>query len=205
MEVTETFVTDGVCTTYTFADLAAIEYSGVEGANGEYVVTADVTVAETDVIALGDAKKVVFNDAVTLSVDGLVDFVATEEVAFAAAEGATPKPIYFTGDVESGLIIDLYAVGEVVNPVIYDVFKRTHIKLMFTLIAGDHIIINTNAGAKSITLIRGGVTSNIMGYMYPDSTWLKLEAGDNVFTTDCERGADNLQLTFTASILYGGV
>lgn len=101
MEVTETFVTDGVGTTYTFADLAAIEYSGVEGANGEYVVTADVTVAETDVLALGDAKKVVFNDAVTLSVDGLVDFVATEEVAFAAAEGATPKPIYFTGDVES--------------------------------------------------------------------------------------------------------
>ena len=102
MEVTETFMTDGVGTTYTFADLAAIEYSGVEGANGEYVVTADVTVAETDIIALGDAKKVVFNDAVTLSVDGLVDFVATEEVAFAAAEGATPKPIYFTGDVESG-------------------------------------------------------------------------------------------------------
>lgn len=101
MEVTETFVTDGVGTTYTFADLAAIEYSGVEGANGEYVVTADVTVAETDVLALGDAKKVVFNDAVTLSVHGLVDFVATEEVAFAAAEGATPKPIYFTGDVES--------------------------------------------------------------------------------------------------------
>lgn len=102
VEVTETFMTDGVGTTYTFADLAAIEYSGVEGANCEYVVTADVTVAETDVLALGDAKKVVFNDAVTLSVDGLVDFVATDEVAFAAAEGATPKPIYFTGDVESG-------------------------------------------------------------------------------------------------------
>ena len=115
------------------------------------------------------------------------------------------KSIINTGDVESGLIIDLYAVGEVVNPIIYDVFKRTHIKLMFTLIAGDHIVINTNAGAKSITLIRGGITSNIMGYMYPDSSWLTLEAGDNVFTTDCERGADNLQLTFTASILYGGV
>ena len=102
VEVTETFMTDGIGKTYTFADLAAIEYSGVQGAAGEYVITANVTVAETDVIALGDAKKVVFNDAVTLSVDGLVDFVATEEVAFAAAEGATPKPIYFTGDVESG-------------------------------------------------------------------------------------------------------
>ena len=101
MEVTEDFVTDGVGTTYTFADLAAIEYSGVEDSNGEYVVTADITVSETDVLALGDAKRVVFNDAVTVSVDGMVDFVATEEVAFTAAEGATPKPFYFTGDVES--------------------------------------------------------------------------------------------------------
>ena len=131
--------------------------------------------------------------------------MAAEGVEISSITRNLRKSIINTGDVESGIVIDLYAVGEVVNPVIYDVFKRTHIKLMFTLIAGDHIVINTNAGAKSITLIRGGVSSNIMGYMYPDSTWLKLEAGDNVFTTDCERGADNLQLTFTASILYGGV
>lgn len=131
--------------------------------------------------------------------------VAKEGIEISTITRNLRKSIINTGDVESGLIIDLYAVGEVVNPIIYDVFKRTHIKLMFTLIAGDHIIINTNAGAKSITLIRAGITSNIMGYMYPDSTWLKLETGDNVFTSDCESGADNLQLTFTASILYGGV
>lgn len=100
MEVTETFVTDGVGTTYTFADLAAIEYSGVEGANGEYVVTADIMVSETDIIALGDAKRVVFNDAVRLGVEGMADFVATEQISFAAAREAIPDPIYFTGDVE---------------------------------------------------------------------------------------------------------
>lgn len=100
MEVTETFVTDGIGATYTFADLAAIAYSGVEGGAGEYVMTADVTVAETDVLALGDATLVVFNDAVRLSVDGMVDFVAADNAAFVAAEGATPYPINFTGDVE---------------------------------------------------------------------------------------------------------
>lgn len=115
------------------------------------------------------------------------------------------KSIINTGDVESGIIIDLYAVGEVVNPVIYDVFERTHIKLLFTMIAGDRIVINSNTGSKSITLIRGGVNTNIMGSMYPDSTWLTLGAGDNVFTYQCDSGADNLQLTFTASVLYGGV
>lgn len=130
-----------------------------------------------------------------------------------AAEGAeisnitrnVRKSIINTGDTECGIIIDLYAVGEVVNPVIYDVFHRTHIKLNFKMLAGDRIIINTNVGSKSITLIRGGVSSNILGYMFPDSTWLMLGAGDNVFTYECESGSDNLQLTFTASILYGGV
>ena len=100
MEVTETFVTDGLGRTYTFADLAAIEYSGVEYTEGVYAVTADIMVSENDVIALGDAKHVIFNDAVRLGVEGMVDFVATEQISFAAASEAIPDPIYFTGDVE---------------------------------------------------------------------------------------------------------
>lgn len=131
--------------------------------------------------------------------------LAAEGVELSSITRNVRKSIINTGDIESGLIIDLYAVGEVLNPVIYDVFQRTHIKLMFTMIAGDRIVINTNAGAKSITLIRGGVESNIMGYMLPDSAWLTLGAGDNVFTYDADNGKGNLQLTFTASILYGGV
>lgn len=131
--------------------------------------------------------------------------VAAEGVEISSITRNIRKSIINTGDVESGLIIDLYAVGEVLNPVIYDVFQRTHIKLNFKMLVGDRIVINTNAGAKSISLIRGGTTSNVMGYMYPDSTWLTLGAGDNVFTYECESGSENLQLTFTASILYGGV
>lgn len=115
------------------------------------------------------------------------------------------KSIINSGDVESGLIIDLYAIGTVVNPVIYDVFRRTHLKLNFTLGVGDHVVINTNMGSKSITLIRAGISSNLLGYMLPDSTWLTLGAGDNVFTYDADDGKSNLQLVFTASILYGGV
>lgn len=115
------------------------------------------------------------------------------------------KSIINTGDVESGLIIELYATGSVINPVIYDVFRRTHIKLNFTMEAGDRVVINTTTGNKSITLVRAGISSNILGYMLPDSTWLTLGAGDNVFTYDADDGKVNLQLIFTASILYGGV
>lgn len=131
--------------------------------------------------------------------------IAAEGVEISRITANVRKSIINTGDVESGLIIDLYAVGEVVNPVVYDTFKRTSIKLRFTMQKGDRILINTNAGAKSIILTRGGVNTNIMGYMTPDSTWLTLEAGDNVFTYDCDNDSSNLQLTFTASVLYGGV
>lgn len=115
------------------------------------------------------------------------------------------KSIVNSGDVESGLIIELYAIGSVVNPVIYNVFERTHIKLMFTMEANDRIVINTNIGKKSIKLIRGGVEYNILGHLYPDSNWLTLSAGDNVFTYDADNGKSNLQITFTTSLLYGGV
>lgn len=124
---------------------------------------------------------------------------------FSAITTNVRKSIINAGDVASGVIIELYAIGTVVNPIIYDVFKRTHIKLMCTLEPGDHVVINTNHGEKSITRVRAGVSSNIMGCLWPSSSWLTLEAGDNVFTYDCDSGNSNLQITFTTPILYGGV
>ena len=115
------------------------------------------------------------------------------------------RSIINTGDVDTGVIIKLFATGSVVNPVIYDVLKRTHLKLNFTLLAGDTIVINTNVGEKSIELIRDGVTTNAMGYMAQSSAWFVLESGDNVFAYDAESGSSNLQLTFTTAILYSGV
>ena len=115
------------------------------------------------------------------------------------------KSIVNVGDVETGVIIKLFATGVVTNPVIYDVLKRTHLKLNFTMLASDTVVINTNVGEKSIELIRDGVTRNIMGNMAQDSTWFVLEAGDNVYTYDADSGNSNLQLTFTTAILYSGV
>lgn len=115
------------------------------------------------------------------------------------------RSIINTGDIDTGVIIKLFSTGTVVNPVIYDVLKRTQLKLNFTMLASDTIVINTNVGEKSIELIRDGVTYNAMGYMAQDSTWFILEAGDNVFTYDADSGNSYLQLTFTTAILYSGV
>lgn len=117
----------------------------------------------------------------------------------------TRKCILNPGDVDTGLIIELMASGTVVNPVIYDTINRTQMALKYTMTAGDKITINTNIGKKGITLLRNGEESNLLGYMRPDSSWLYLMPGDNVFTYDCENGASNLSLAFISSILYTGV
>ncbi|MBQ9700085.1 MAG: phage tail family protein [Lachnospiraceae bacterium] len=131
--------------------------------------------------------------------------IAEEGTELSAITTSVRKSIINVGDIESGIIIDVYAIGSVVNPVIYDVLARTHIRLLFTMEANDRIVINTNVGKKSIKLIRNGVETNILGYMLPDSKWFTLKSGDNVFTYDADNGTSNMQITFTTSVLYGGV
>ncbi len=131
--------------------------------------------------------------------------IAKSGVEVSAITTNVRKSIVNTGDVETGVIIKLFAIGTVVKPVIYDVLKRTHLKLNFTMLPSDTIVVNTNIGEKSIELIREGVTYNALGYMLPDSTWFTLEAGDNVFTYDADSGNNNLQITFSTPIFYSGV
>lgn len=126
-------------------------------------------------------------------------------IEFSSITTNVRKKIVNAGDTATGAVIKLFAIGTVVNPVIYDVLKRTHIRLNLTMQPSDTIIINTNVGEKSITLIRSGISSNALGHMQPSSSWHTLEAGDNVFTYDCDSGNSNLQITFTTEVLYSGV
>lgn len=126
-------------------------------------------------------------------------------IEFSAITTNIRKSIINVGDVETGTLIQLFAIGTVVNPVIYNVLTGTYFKLNLTMQTSDTIVINTNIGEKAVTLIRNGVSANAMGYMSQGSDWFKLEAGDNIFTYNAESGNANLQITFTTSILYGGV
>lgn len=141
-------------------------------------------------------------------VSSLLEFpfsIANSGVELSAITTNVRKSIINNGDVESGAVIELYAIGTVTNPVIYNVLKRTHLKLNFTMQQSDKIVINTNVGEKSITLIRDGVASNALGYMERSSEWFTLDSGNNVFTCDSDNGNSNLQITFITSLLYGGV
>ena len=130
---------------------------------------------------------------------------SSDGTEFSAISLEPRKSVLNTGDVESGVIIELYCTGEVINPIIYDTLKYTHMAINFELMNEDRVIINTNAGEKSITLLRDGWDMNMIGYIVPNSTWFKLDVGDNLFTYECESGMENLQVTFTTNALYGGV
>ena len=141
-------------------------------------------------------------------VNKLLEFpfsIAKGGIEFSAITSNIRKSIVNVGDVPTGAIIELVATGTVIKPVLYDVLKRTHMTLNLTMQPSDKIIINTNVGEKSITLMRDGMTTNILGYMSQDSDWFVLEAGDNVFTYDAESGNSNLHITFTTTLLYSGV
>ncbi len=141
-------------------------------------------------------------------VQGMFTFpfsISESGMEFGVIKSEVRKSIINPGTIKTGLVIEMYAVGEVVNPVVYDVLKKTHIKLTFTMQAGDKIEIDTNTGKKKIRLLRDGVVTSILGYRYPDSSWLILKPGDNVFTYACDSGSTNLQITFKAPILYGGM
>lgn len=131
--------------------------------------------------------------------------ISESGIEFSAITTNVRKSIINYGDADSGIVIELYARGTVVNPVIYDVESKTFFKLNFTMQSSDTIVINTNVGEKSVTLIRNGVSTNAMGYMTPDSSWFRLEAGDNIFTYDCDSGNSSLQITFKTKVLYSGV
>lgn len=124
------------------------------------------------------------------------------------------RTIQYEGDVEVGVIVTLRAIGNVVNPVIYNEETKEAIRINTAklttmtgagIVAGDVIVIDTRKGQKSVTLVRNGVASNIMNAVGRDVNWLTLRLGANKFTYAADSGTSAMQLTIENQILYEGV
>ena len=109
------------------------------------------------------------------------------------------------GDVETGGIIRIYADGTVVTPKIFNTKTNEYFILNTTLIGADEVIINTRRGEKSVTLLRSGVKSNIVGTIAPGSSWFQLAPGNNTFMLGADASAENMQVTFEIINQYEGV
>lgn len=131
--------------------------------------------------------------------------IENEGLEFSRIDKALTQNIYNAGDTETGLIIELSASGEVVNPTIYNADTREYFGLNITMQYGDLIRINTNVFNKKVELVRYGETRNIINNILKGNKWFKIAPGDNLFTYQCECGEEFLNFKFIYSNLYEGV
>lgn len=110
------------------------------------------------------------------------------------------------GDVECGLIIEMYARQAVSNPKIFNYITQDFIGVKYSMQQADTIIIDTRRGQKSVKLIRGGVETNLFNYVMEGSTWLQLAPEGSTFVYEVGTGdAEELAVTFKHYNLYEGV
>lgn len=138
--------------------------------------------------------------------DGVINPTTTDDaIEFSYIDKYTYVNVINEGDDESGFIIEITALAEVVNPTIYSVDTNERMGINASLVEGDVLIINSNKGEKSITLRHNGVDLNYLKYMRRNSTWLKLQVGDNQFTVDADAGGEFMQVLFKHRMRYEGV
>lgn len=131
---------------------------------------------------------------------------ADPELLFSYVRNDVAITIENDGDVDCGLIIELYARNEVSNPKIFNYITRDYIGLNYSMQQADLITIDTRQGKKNVTLLRNGVTYNIFNYVIKGSTWLQLSSAGSTFTYEVGTGEINdLDVTFKHYNLYEGV
>jgi hypothetical protein len=109
--------------------------------------------------------------------------------------------VYNDGDVSVGIEINIVAFDDVTNPIIYDNngnffgvgygdgAKQVKMK------QGEHMVITTHKGRKSV-MLNG---KNLLSKLRPQSTWLQMAAGDNLFSINSDE--DSLT-NMTFSLVY---
>lgn len=129
-----------------------------------------------------------------------------EGIPFSEISVYAEKSVVNGGDAENGVIIRCDFSGDASNPAFYNLTTGDGLSIDFDFLRGDALIINTNQGSKSITLIREGVTVNLLNYLVQGSTWFLLTIGDNVFTfTADDDGRENMHVVFTSTNQFEGV
>lgn len=128
-----------------------------------------------------------------------------EGIPFSSIDKELIQNIFNAGDTETGLIIELTASGEVINPIIYNADTREYFGLNIIMQYGDLIRINTNTSNKKVELVRDGETRNIINNIIRGNKWFTLAPGNNLFTYTCTSGEDMLNFKFIYSNKYEGV
>lgn len=131
--------------------------------------------------------------------------IAQPGIEFSVIIPNSEKSIINKGDMDTGVIISIRAVGSVITPKIYNVDTNESMILNVSMISGDEIRIDTRQGHKSVKMISGDTTTNIIGTLEHGSSWFTLRPGDNIFTLDADALPENMIVVFTVIDQFEGV
>lgn len=160
------------------------------------------------------------NQTIFYGTDPLFEFPFSNEsltedlIEFGSIENRTEGTIYYDGDTEIGITIQIHAVGEAEGLVIYNTKTREIMRInddkLKSLLgsgiqAGDEITITTSRGEKGIYMLRSGVTTNILNSLEKPIKWFQLSKGDNTFAYTASAGLTNLQFRIENKVIYEGV
>ena len=176
----------------------------VEGSLFDQQQTIEIGIICTDPYFEEKIQRIV-NMAQVLDLFEFPFAIEEEGIEFSRIDKTLTQGVYNAGDTETGVVIELSAMGEVVNPIIRNVETRGHFGLNIEMQLGDVIQINTNNFNKKVTLQRYGEIRNIINSIMKGNEWFKLMPGDNIFTYQCEKGEENLSVRFIYSNKYEGV
>lgn len=154
------------------------------------------------------------------SIDPMFEFPFSNEsldeplLIFGEIQIKTEGVITYHGDSEIGVMIYIHAIGPATNINIYNTETREVMRINTEkissltgkgIVASDDIVINTAKGEKSITLIREGVSYNILNCLDKNTDWFTLAKGDNIFAFTADSGVTNLQFRVENKVIYEGV
>ena len=127
----------------------------------------------------------------------------------------TRSTIDYIGDVDTGVLITIHAIGSVSGSLtIYNV--ETQEKMVVdlakikTLIgkdygSGDDIIISTVSGDKYVQVLHDGKYTNAIAAIEKLADWFQVSVGRNIFNFTVTKGIENLVMSFSYRNAYGGI
>lgn len=128
-----------------------------------------------------------------------------EGMIFGYREEAVIVNCYNIGDVSTEMKIRFTAIGDVENPILLNINTQEYIKINATIQEGDVLEVNTEYGNKYAQISRSGEVTDYFRYIDVDSTFMKLDIGDNIFRYDADDGVSMLEVTILYRAKYLGV
>ena len=142
------------------------------------------------------------------------NFYFQPTIEMGSIENLKERSIWYDGDAETGVVIQIHAIGAAEHITIYNTGTRESMILDtdklealtgYGIVAGDEITISTIKGNKYIMLLRNGVEYNILNIMDKNADWFQLAKGDNIFTYVATYGASNLQFRILNQVAFEGI